>query len=117
MLRVLWRALCREPLFRRGHRHRRAQGQRPVAAGAELGAVPALGKGPLHRFVAALFFRQSVLGIGLNTGRRRLRRWAKRSVPTTTRNGGYGSRAPSPILRFATSILRFYSGQLSFLVV
>ena len=51
----------REPLFRRGHRHRRAQGQRPAAAVAELGAVPGLGKRPLHRFVAALFFRQPVL--------------------------------------------------------
>ena len=55
------RAVCREPLFRRGHRHRRAQGQRPAAAGAELGAVPALGKRPLHRSVAALFFGQPVL--------------------------------------------------------
>src|SRR5258708_39112854 len=61
MLRVLGRAVCREPLFRRGHRHRRAQGQRPVAAGAELGAVPRLGKRPLHRSVAAVFFGQSVL--------------------------------------------------------
>src|ERR1700716_4419384 len=63
MLPVLWRAVCREPLFRRRHRHRRAQGQRPVTAGAELGAVPALGKGPLHRFVAALFFGEPVLGV------------------------------------------------------
>ena len=61
MLRVLRRAVRREPLFRRGHRHRRAQGQRPAAAIAELGAVPALGKGPLHRSVAALFLGQSVL--------------------------------------------------------
>ena len=55
------RPVRREPLFRRRHRHRRAQGQRPVAAGAELGAVPGLGKRPLHRSVAALFFGQSVL--------------------------------------------------------
>ena len=34
-----------------------------LAAVAELGAVPALGKGPLHRSVAALFFRQPVLRI------------------------------------------------------
>ena len=62
MLRVLGRALCREPLFRRGHRHRRPQGQRSAADLAELGAVPALGKRPLHRSVAAVFFHQSVLG-------------------------------------------------------
>ena len=61
MLRVLGRAVRREPLFRRGHRHRRAQGQRPVAAIAELGAVPALGKRPLHRSVAAVFFGEPVL--------------------------------------------------------
>ena len=61
MLRVLRRPVRREPLFRRRHRHRRAQGQRPAAAVAELGAVPALGKRPLHRSVAALFFRQPVL--------------------------------------------------------
>src|ERR1700676_4968757 len=61
MLRVFGRAVCREQLFRRGHRHRRAQGQRPVAAGAELGAVPGLGIGPLHRSVAAVFFREPVL--------------------------------------------------------
>ena len=30
---------------------------------AELGAVPALGKRPLHRFVAAVFFHQPVLGV------------------------------------------------------
>ena len=35
--------------------------QRPVAAGAQLGAVPALGEGPLHRPVAALFPDQPVL--------------------------------------------------------
>src|SRR6202790_2579428 len=61
MLRVLGRAVRREPLFRRGHRHRRAQGERPVAAGAELGAVPGLGKRPLPRSVAALFFGEPVL--------------------------------------------------------
>ncbi len=38
-----------------------AQGQRPAAPGAELGAVPGLGKRPLHRPVAALFFHQPVL--------------------------------------------------------
>ena len=35
--------------------------QRHVAAGAQLGAVPALGEGPFHRSVAALFSDQSVL--------------------------------------------------------
>ena len=63
MLRLLRRAVRREPLFRRRHRHRRPQGQRPAAAVAELGAVPALGKRPLHRSVAALFFRQPVLDV------------------------------------------------------
>ena len=57
VLRVLGRALCREPLFRRGHRHRRPQGQRSAADIAELGAVPDLGKRPLHRPVATVFFR------------------------------------------------------------
>src|SRR5258708_39059825 len=61
MLRLLRRPVRRKPLFRRGHRHRRPQGQRSAAAIAELGAVPALGKRPLHRSVAALFFRQPVL--------------------------------------------------------
>src|SRR5216117_3952993 len=56
LLRVLGRALCREPLFRRGHRHRRPQGQRSAANVAELGAVQDLGKRPLHRPVAAVFF-------------------------------------------------------------
>src|SRR5215213_2075298 len=59
MLRLLGRAVRREPLFRRGHRHRGPQGQRPAAAVAELGAVPALGKRPLYRFVAAVFFEQA----------------------------------------------------------
>ena len=63
------RAVRREPLFRRGHRHRRAQGQRPVAAVAELGAVPALGKRPLHRSVAALFFGEPVLEDSVIPGR------------------------------------------------
>ncbi len=63
LLRLLGRPVRREPLFRRRHRHRRAQGQRPAAAIAELGAVPALGKGPLHGFVAALFFGEPVLEI------------------------------------------------------
>ena len=54
-------ALSRQPLFRRGHRHRGAQGQRPDAADAELGAVPDLGAGPFHRPVAAVFPDQPVL--------------------------------------------------------
>ncbi len=37
------------------------QGQRYRAPGGELGAVPAVGKGPLHRSVAALFPGQPVL--------------------------------------------------------
>ena len=73
MLRLLGRPLCREPLFRRGRRHRRPQGQRFAADIAELGAVPALGKRPLHRSVAAVFFRQPVLRSSRNfVG------WAKR---------------------------------------
>ena len=62
MLRLLRRAVCREPLFRRRHRHRRPQGQRSAADVAELGAVQDLGKRPLHGSVAAVFFDQSVLG-------------------------------------------------------
>ena len=70
------RALRREPLFRRGHRHRRAQGQRPAAPGAELGAVPDLGERPLHRSVAALFPDQPVLS------RASLRGAQRRSIST-----------------------------------
>src|SRR5229473_7660077 len=92
MLRVLGRALCREPLFRRGHRHRRTKRQRPAAAGAELGAVPGLGKGPLHRFVAALFFRQPVLA---------LRRVDKAN--------GSRERAPDDKLRVPTLTLQWWA--------
>ena len=63
LLRVLRRAVRREPLLRRRRRHRRAQGQRPAAPGVELGAVPGLGKRPLHRSVAALFLDQPVLSL------------------------------------------------------
>ncbi len=62
LLRLQRRTVHREPLFRRGHRHRRAPRQRRAAPGAELGDVPRLGKGPVHRPLAALFLRQSVLG-------------------------------------------------------
>src|SRR6185437_14899119 len=65
LLRLLGRSLCREPLFRRGHRHCRAQGQRPAPPGVELGAVPGLGKRPLHRSVAALFLGEPVLARSL----------------------------------------------------
>ena len=51
----------RKPLFRRGRRHRGQARQRPAAAGVQLGAVPAVGEGPLHRSVAALFPDQPVL--------------------------------------------------------
>src|SRR5215216_4281823 len=84
MLRILGRALCRKPLFRRGHRHRRSQGQRSAADVAELGAVPDLGKRPLHRPVAAVFFRQSVL--------------------TQLRRVGKGALAPCPPF-FARSVM------------
>ncbi len=50
-----------EPLFRRRRRHCGQARQRSVAPGPELGAVPAMGKGQLHRSVAALFSDQSVL--------------------------------------------------------
>src|SRR5437868_100834 len=63
LLRLLGRAVRREPLFRRGHRHRRAQGQRSLTAGVELGVVSGLGKRPLHRSVVALFFGESVLAL------------------------------------------------------
>ncbi len=57
--------------------------------GVELGAVPGLGKGPLHGFVAALFFGEPVLG-------RYFVGWAKRSVPTTPSDGGHGASALCP---------------------
>ena len=63
LLRLLRRPLRREPFLRRRHRHRRAQGQRRAAPGPELGAVPRLGKRPLHRPVAAVFFGEPVLTI------------------------------------------------------
>src|ERR1700676_980187 len=97
MLRVLGRAVRREPLFRRGHRHRRAQGQRSVAAGAELGAVPGLGKRPLRRSVAALFFGEPVLGVVVPALSRdpttNLSVWqAVAPAWRITIIGGYGSR-------------------------
>src|SRR5216684_2484739 len=102
MLRVLRRAVCREPLFRRGHRHRRAQGQRPVAAIAELGAVPALGERPLHRSVAALFFGEPVLGIPGSVIPGRCQRVRAKRGPMTgsasnpeSRDSGSGANAPS----------------------
>ena len=61
LLRVFRRAVLRQPLLRRRRRHRGAARQRHAARGVQLGAVPALGEGPLHRPVAALFPGQSVL--------------------------------------------------------
>ena len=63
LLRVPRRALHRKPLFRRRRRHRGQARQRHAAAGVQLGAVPALGEGPLHRSVAALFSDQPVLTV------------------------------------------------------
>ena len=53
--------LSGKPLFRRRGRHRGQTRQRSAAASLELGAVPAMGEGQLHRSVAALFSDQSVL--------------------------------------------------------
>ena len=61
LLRLRRRAVHRKPLFRRGRRHRDQARQRHVAAGVQLGAVPFVGEGPLHRFVAAVFPDQPVL--------------------------------------------------------
>ena len=61
LLRVPRRALSRKPVLRRRRRHRGPARQRSVAAGVQLGAVPAVGEGPLHRPVAALFPDQPVL--------------------------------------------------------
>jgi len=48
-------------LFRRGRRHRGEARQRPAAAGLQLGAVQALGEGPVQRSLAALFPDQPIL--------------------------------------------------------
>ena len=61
LLRLPRRALSGKPLLRRRDRHRRQAWQRSVAASLELGAVPAMGKGQLHRPLATLFPDQSVL--------------------------------------------------------
>ena len=74
--------------LRRRRRHRRAQGQRPAPAGVELGVVPGLGKGPLHRSVAALFLGEPVLDVlAESVGWRKAKRahrasewWARREV-------------------------------------
>ena len=65
LLRVPRRALSGKPLFRRRRRHRGQARQRSVAPGLQLGAVSVVGKGPLHRPVAALFSDQSVLMNGI----------------------------------------------------
>ena len=74
LLRLSRRAVHREPLFRRRRRHRGQARQRHAAAGVQLGAVPAVGKGPLQRSVAALFPDQPVL-IGVLTRLTRRRRF------------------------------------------
>ena len=61
LLRIRRRPVFREPLFRRRRRHRGQARQRHVAACLQLGAVPAVGEGPLHGFVAAVFSDQPVL--------------------------------------------------------
>ena len=61
LLRLSRRAVHRKPLFRRRRRHRGQARQRHAAAGVQLGAVPAVGEGPLQRSVAALFPDQPVL--------------------------------------------------------
>jgi polar amino acid transport system substrate-binding protein len=55
------RAVSGEPVLRRGRRHCGQTRQRSLAAELELGAVSALGKGKLHRPLAALFPDQPVL--------------------------------------------------------
>ncbi len=97
MLRVLGRAVCREPLFRRGHRHRRPQGQRSAAEVVELGAVPDLGKRPLHRSVAALFFHQPVLTLPRHCEARRTKQSSSCSV---VRMDCFASLAMTAITRF-----------------
>ena len=62
LLRLRRRAVHREPLFRRGCRHCGEARQRHAAACAQLGAIPAVGEGPLHRPVAQVFSDQPVLG-------------------------------------------------------
>ncbi len=61
LLRFPRRPVSGKPLFRRRGRHRGQARQRSVAPGAQLGAVPAVGEGRLHRPVVALFSDQSVL--------------------------------------------------------
>ena len=61
LLRLPRRPLSRKPLLRRGRRHRGEARQRSVAAGVQLGAVPAVGERPVYRSVAALFPDQPVL--------------------------------------------------------
>ena len=59
LLRVPRRALSGKPFFGEGVGIVVRARQRPAAAGVQLGAVPAVGKGPLHRSVAALFSRSA----------------------------------------------------------
>ena len=74
LLRIPRRALYGKPLLRRGRRHRGQARQRPAAAGVQLGAVPAVGEGPLHRPVAALFPDQPVLNRVVDTSAAGLRK-------------------------------------------
>ena len=61
LLRLPGRPLSGQPLFRRRRRHCGQEGQRHHPAGSELGAVPGVGAGQVHRSVAALFSGQPVL--------------------------------------------------------
>ena len=63
LLRISRRSLSRKPLLRRRCRHCCKARQRSFTAGVQLGAVPHLGEGPLHRSVAALFPGQPVLSL------------------------------------------------------
>ncbi len=61
LLRLPRRTVHRKPLLRRRRRHRGQARQRHAAPSVQLGAVPAVGKGPLQRSVAAVFPDQPVL--------------------------------------------------------
>ena len=59
LLRVSRRAVHREPLFRRGRRHRGQARQRHAAAGVQLGAVPACGKRAASATCGCAIFRSA----------------------------------------------------------
>src|SRR5439155_21440061 len=66
----------------------------------ELGAVPGLGERPLHRFMAAVFFREPVLGPERITSRHCEERRDEQSslallpVDCSARNDGYVTNRP-----------------------